>query len=364
MKRANSTEIENLLRNRSKRIDRIIEKYIPRNYNKKRLEFALGPARYAHDPRPANAAIAKPFWDLLDRGGKRWRPVLFSIVCEALGGDLRKYEDLVVLFEVIHDGSLVHDDIEDSSEIRRGKLCIHKLFGIDVAVNVGSAMYYLPLLVLLKNREKYGEKKLLKIYETYAQELINIHFGQAMDIAWHKGIADADTITESEYLQMCAYKTGTLARCAAKVGAIVAGADEKTVEKIGALAEAIGVGFQIQDDILNLTATSGKNQFTKEYLGSDISEGKRTLIVVHALQKANSRDKKRLIHILNSHTADKKKIKEAIEILNKYGSINYAKQFAKALVLNAWNAVQHVLKDSSAKKELEAFVMFAVEREW
>lgn len=357
-------DIEKILEERSKRIDRIIEKYIPRNYDKKNLEFALGPARYSYDPHPANAAIAKPFWDLLDRGGKRWRPVLFSIVCEALGGDINKYEDLVVLFEVVHTGSLICDDVEDSSEIRRGKPCVHKLFGIDVAVNVGSAMYYLPLLVLLKNKEKYGEKKLLKIYETYAQELINIHFGQAMDIAWHKGVADADTITESEYLQMCAYKTGTLARLAAKIGAIAAGADEKTIEKIGALAEAIGIGFQIQDDILNITATSGKNQFTADYIGSDISEGKRTLMIIHALSKANKKDRQMLIDILNMHTAEKNNIKEAIEILKKYDSINYAKTFARSLVLKAWKGIQHSLKDNSTKKELEAFVMFAVERGW
>ena len=357
-------EIEKLLAERSKRIDKIIEKYIPRYYTEKTLEFTLGPAQYAHDTRPANAAIAKPFWNLLDRGGKRWRPVLFSIVCEALGGDAKKYEDLAVLFEVIHDGSLVHDDVEDNSELRRGKPCIHKLFGIDVAVNVGSAMYHLPLLVLLKNKEKYGDEKLLKIYETYSQELISIHFGQAMDIAWHNGIADAEKISEKEYLQMCAYKTGTLARLAAKVGAIVAGADEKTIGKIGALAEALGVGFQIQDDILNLIATSGKNQFTKEYLGSDISEGKRTLIVVHALSKATSSDRKKLTDILNSHTTSKNKISKEIEILKKYDSINYARQLARSLVLNAWNAAKSSLKDSNAKKELEAFVKFAVEREW
>jgi geranylgeranyl diphosphate synthase, type I len=354
-------DMEKLLALRSKRIDSIIEKYIPRSYNKQNLDFTLGPAKYSHDPRPANETIAKPFWELLDRGGKRWRPALFSIICEALGGDIGKYEDLVVLFEVVHNGSLVADDVEDSSEFRRGKPCIHKLFGVDVAVNIGSAMYYLPLLVLLKN--DFPKDMKLKIYETYSQELINIHFGQAMDIAWHRGLADANDITEKEYLQMCAYKTGTLARLAAKVGAIAAGADGKTVEKMGALAEAIGIGFQIQDDILNLMAISGKNQFTKEYIGSDISEGKRTLIVIHALGKASSTDKKRLIEILNSHTTDKKKINEAIEILKKYNSLEYAQQFASSLVTDAWKDAKDLLKDNNAKKELEAFVKFAVERD-
>lgn len=357
-------DIEHLLAERSKRIDALIEKYLPRSYDSEKLEFALGPARYSYDADPANAAIAKPAWDLLDRGGKRWRPFLFSLVCEALGGDAKRYEDLAVIFEVVHNGSLVADDVEDGSELRRGKPCIHKLFGTDIAVNLSSAMYYLPLLVLLKNKNAYGEEKTLKIYEAYGQELINIHFGQGMDIAWHNGIADADSITEKEYLQMCAYKTGTLARLAAKVGAIAAGADGATIEKMGALAEAIGIGFQIQDDILNLTATSGKNQFTSEYLGSDISEGKRTLMVIHALSNAGAGDRQRLVDILNSHTADKAKIAEAIVILQKYGSINHAKSFARSLVLDAWNGAKNILKDSPARKELEAFVMFAVERDY
>ncbi len=355
-------DVEKLLSERSKKIDKIIEKYIPRKYDRDKIEFTLSSVKYSHDARPADAAIAAPVWDLLDRGGKRWRPVLFEMVLESLGGDIKKYGDLCVLFEVIHNGSLVADDVEDSSELRRGKECIHKLFGIDVAVNVGSAMYYLPLLVLL--RGEYPKDIKLKIYETYSQELINIHFGQAMDIAWHRGLAGADNIGESEYLQMCALKTGTLARLAAKVGAIAAGANDKVIEKMGALAEAVGIGFQIQDDILNLTAVSGKNQFTKDYIGSDISEGKRTLIVIHALSKSNPADKKNLVDILKSHTADKNKIKEAIAILEKYGSIDYARKFAERLVLAAWNAAKGEMKESEAEHELEAFVMFSVQRDY
>jgi geranylgeranyl pyrophosphate synthase len=354
-------DIEKLLAQRASKIDKIIEKYIPRKYDTGKMNLALGRPRYAHDPETANAAIARPVWELLDRGGKRWRPVLFSIVCEALGGDSRKYGDLVVLFEIIHSGSLVCDDIEDNSDLRRGKPCLHKIFGIDIAVNVGSAMYYLPLLVLLRNKDLYKDK-LLDIYEAYSEELIKIHFGQAMDIAWHNGLANADDISEKEYLQMCAYKTGTLARLAAKVGAIAAGADKKTIENIGALAEAMGIGFQIRDDILNLTAKSGRNQFTKNYIGSDISEGKRTLVVIHALSKAGKNDRNRLVQILGSHTKDAGKMNEAIRIMEKYDSVSYAKRFARELVLDAWAAAKPSLKNNSASRELEAFVKFAFER--
>jgi geranylgeranyl diphosphate synthase, type I len=355
-------DIEKRLEERSIEINKVIEKYIPRVYDGKSIEFTLGRTRYSTDPRPANSAISGPIWDLLDRGGKRWRPYLFQVVCEALGGDLKKYGDLVVLFEVLHDGSLVSDDVEDNSDLRRGKPCIHKKFGIDVAVNVGAAMYYIPLLVLLRN--KYDDKITRKIFDTYGQELINIHFGQAMDIAWHNNMADANAITEKEYLQMCALKTGTLARLAAKVAAIVSGKDDDAVEKIGALAESIGIGFQIQDDILNLTATSGKNQFTSDYVGSDITEGKRTLMVIHSISHSKDSDKKRLISILGSHTKERKKIDEAIEILKKNSSIDYARKFAKSLVEKEWASSKGLFKANSARQELEEFVKFAIERDY
>ncbi|MFH1631005.1 MAG: polyprenyl synthetase family protein [Candidatus Aenigmatarchaeota archaeon] len=356
-------DIEKILKERSKKIDKIIEKYIPKKYNKKSLEFAMGKARYEYTIEAPNKVVAEPIWDLLNRGGKRWRPVLMMLVCEALGGNPKKFQDLVVIPEIIHNGTLMIDDIEDSSELRRGKPCTYKIFGIDISINAGNIMYYLPFLVTMRNKI-FDEKTKLRIYETYLQEMINISFGQGMDIAWHNGKANADKVTEKEYLQMCAYKTGTLARMSAKIGAIASGADEKTVEAMGKLAESIGVGFQIQDDILNLTATSGKNQFKEEYIGEDIHEGKRTLMVIYAVRKADKKSSKRLIEILNMHTRDRNLINEAIKILRDCGAIDYARQRAKQIVQEAWNEVDPILKPSKAKDMLAAFVKFLVERDY
>lgn len=355
--------VHDILEEKAKRVDTIIEKYIPREYTKESMEFTLGKPRFSHDTEAATAAISKPVWDLLDRGGKRWRPALFLMVCDALGDDSKKYEDLVVLFEVIHEGTLLIDDIEDKSDLRRGKKAVHKIFGEDVAINAGNAMYYLPLLTLLRNTD-VDEKTMLRIYEIYAQEMINLSFGQAMDIAWHNSLADADRISENEYLQMCAYKTGTLARMAARIGAVVTGAPEDMVEKIGVLAESIGIGFQIQDDLLNLTATSDKNQFVKDYIGSDITEGKRTLMVIHAMNNADEQEKNRLLEILKKHTKEEKEISEAIDIMKKSGSTDYAKNFARDHVTQAWDDVKDLIPETRAKQELEAFIKFAIEREY
>ncbi len=246
------------------------------------------------------------------------------------------------------------------SKERRKKPALHLIFGEDIAVNAGNALYYLSLLPLIKNKEKFDSETLLKIYDIYSREMINIHLGQATDIAWHKGLANANDITEDEYLEMCSNKTGCIARLSAKIAAVVAGKNDEEIEKIGKFAETIGIAFQIQDDILNL---SGK-EFAKGKggLGEDITEGKRSLPVIHTLQKANEKDKKRLIEILNMHIEDQKLRDEAIEIIKKYGSIQYAKEKARNMVKEAWEGIEKMLPESDAKNKLRAFAYYLIER--
>jgi len=355
-------DVEKLLIEKSKLIDRAIERWLPRKYDAAALERTFGKARFKYNVDAANRAIAEPVWDLLDRGGKRWRPALLLFVCEALGGDADKLVDWAVIPELVHNGTLMADDVEDSSELRRGKPCTYKLFGTDIAVNAGNALYYIPLRVLLES--KLPAERLQKAYEVYVKEMTNLALGQAMDISWHRGLANADKISEDEYLQMCAYKTGTLARMAAKLGAVAAGADDKTIEKVGRLAESLGIAFQIQDDILNLTAAEGKGQFTKDYVGEDIREGKRTLMVIYTLGKANAADRKRLVDILNMHTNDRKLIREAIEIIQKYGAVEYAHERASSLVRDAWRDVEKFFKPGEARDAVAALVKFAAERKY
>lgn len=282
--------VEKMLEENVTTIDKMIERFIPRKYEKSSVIFSLSPPAYDYNLEALNKTIGDPIWDFLDRGGKRWRPSLFLLVVEALGKDPQALQEFAILPEVIHNGTIMIDDIEDNSEFRRGKPCTHKLFGLDVAINAGNALYYLPLLTLLKNRDKLGAERLSKIYEVYVREMINLSFGQAMDIAWHKGLADADSLTEAQYLQMSSYKTGTLARMAAKIAAVLCETSEDTIERLGRFAEALGIAFQIQDDILDLTSEEFAER--KGGRGQDITEGKRSLIVIHTLGRAKPADKK------------------------------------------------------------------------
>ena len=355
-----SAEIEEFLREIKPIIDKTIEKYIPRKFTEKSVFFEICPPRYAYNLEALNKAVAEPFWEFLDRGGKRWRPALFLLIIEALGKNPKEFLDFAIIPEVVHNGTIIVDDVEDSSEMRRGKPCTYKIYGIDIAINVGNAMYYMPLITLMKYRDRISKEKLSRLYEIYVQEMINLSFGQAMDIAWHKGLANADQINIENYMQMCAYKTGTLARMAARMAAVLADADEKLVEKLGRFAEAIGVAFQVQDDILDLTSPEFAEK--KGGRGQDITEGKRSLMVIYTLKKASEKDRRRLIEILNMHTSDQALRDEAIAIMEKYGAIDYARNFAKKLVEESWKEIEELLPSSNAKEKLKAFAKYLIER--
>jgi len=341
-------------------IDEAIKKYIPEKVDKKYVEWIFGKPRYSYNVEAVQKFLSEPVWDFLNRGGKRWRPALFILVAQALGGDLEKLKDFVVIPELVHNGSLIVDDIEDRSELRRGQPCLHKNFGVDVAINVGNMLYFLPLLAISKNKDKFDDKTLSRAYQMIVQELTNIHCGQGLDISWHNGKANADNITVDEYLQMCAYKTGTLARAAAKLAVVFSGGTEKQEEALGKFAETIGVAFQIQDDVLS---ACGKEFQEKKGFGDDITEGKRTLMIIYVFQKGSKEDKKKLVDILNQHTTDEKLIQEALDILQKYKAPEYAKEYARKMLKEAWKEVDSILKPSPAKEKLKAFADYLVERE-
>ena len=219
-----------------------------------------------------------PGVDLLHRGGKRWRPLVMVLVNEAVGGNPDEVYPLTPLVELAHNGSLIIDDIEDRSVERRGKEAVHLLYGEDISINAGNLMYF-NATGLVAGLDKPAELK-FALLDSYCENLRRLHFGQGLDIQWHndhKNIPDADL-----YLQMCRFKTGALARFAAQAGALMAGKAMKTADAAGDIWERIGVGFQILDDVKNLTTGNpGKQR------GDDVVEGKKSLPVIlfHSCRK-------------------------------------------------------------------------------
>lgn len=338
--------------------DKIIEKYLPRKASKKWAEKTFGVKNLSLNV--IQKTILRPVWNFLDRGGKRWRPALFLLIAEALGGDIEKIKVFSIIPEIIHNGTLCIDDIEDDGELRRGEPCLHKIFGKDVALNVGNFLYFFPLLLLKENKKKIKKDILIKIYEIYIQEMIRLHIGQGTDIFWHKG--KEKNIREKEYIQMCAFKTGCLSRMAAKMAAVLSGGKENLIEKIGEIAENIGIAFQIQDDILDIDLNGKERKAFGKSFGNDIKEGKRTLMIIYVLKKAKEHDKKRLIKILNKHTDDPNEIKEAIRIIKKYGAIKYARKLSKRIVKKSWQKSEKLLPESSARMKLKELIDYLIIR--
>ena len=230
--------------------------------------------------------LLAPGRDLFSRGGKRWRPLLAHLVCQALGGG-EEVLPLLPLVEFTHNASLIHDDLEDNSEERRGKPAIHVLYGSDTAINSGSFLYFLPLVVL-ENWEADSENK-NRLWKLWAEHVRFLHLGQSMDIAWHREKSYIPSL--EDYMLMCRLKTGSLARFAALLGVEAArfshkkagrgnvdpnaGNYDMLIRTLGEAAQNLGVGFQILDDVKNLsTGVPGKKR------GDDVVEGKKSLPVL------------------------------------------------------------------------------------
>ncbi|MDR2797418.1 MAG: polyprenyl synthetase family protein [Treponema sp.] len=222
-------------------------------------------------------ALTQPGWDLFHRGGKRWRPLLMTLVCEALGGGDRALP-LTPLLEFPHTASLIHDDIEDNADERRGEPAIHIRYGTDTAINTGAFLYFLSL-ACIGPWDVSAERK-NQVFKLWGASMRRLHLGQAMDIGWHRDFSSLPSL--ESYNLMCRLKTGSLARLAAVLGVLTALPADILPEHeaflfnaLGKAAENVGVGFQILDDVKNLTTGNpGKKR------GDDVVEGKKSLPVL------------------------------------------------------------------------------------
>lgn len=351
------TDIEEYLQKTKKEIDLLLAKYLPRRISFSWIKKFFGQGKFKLST--IQRALIDPIWEFFDRGGKRWRPALFLLILESFGGDKEKLKDFSLIPEIAHTGSLIVDDIEDEGELRRGKPCLHKIFGIDLALNVGNFLYFFPIFIFQENKKKISLQTYNRCLETYFTEMKNLHLGQGIDIFWHQG--KMVKISEKEYLQMTAIKTGCLAGMTAEMAVILA-KREKLAEKMKKFGQSLGIAFQIQDDILDITLSGQKRKEFGKSFGNDIKEGKRTLMVIYTLNKAKKEEKERLLQILNKHTENKEEQKEAIKIIQKYGGIEYAKKKAEKILIDNWQKIEKEIPNNQAKNLLKELVFYLISR--
>lgn len=193
-----------------------------------------------------SATVAAPLWDLLDRGGKRWRPVLCRTAFQACGPTHTVPESVFHVVELLHNGSLVVDDIQDGAQERRGAPPVHAVHGLPVALNAANAAYFRALAVLQGALPDHAR---LRALDMLSQELFNAHLGQALDLSLGKALANGDAVTLAHYRALAAAKTGALVRMAARLGAIAANASQAWEDALGRWAGGVGLAYQIRDDL-------------------------------------------------------------------------------------------------------------------
>ncbi|VVC04767.1 Short chain isoprenyl diphosphate synthase [Candidatus Burarchaeum australiense] len=305
------------------------------------------------DKRPAE--VYSLLWEILDRGGKRFRPAICLLGCEAVGGNPKNAMPAAVAIELFHNLTLIHDDIEDSSLLRRGKPCLHIEYGIPLALNAGDGLFMMNWNALLDL--KLPPARILTAQQILVNSFSRVMEGQGTELSWRR--EEKWDVSERDYAEMVSGKTGALIGAACEAGAYIGGGSSRQCEGLRHFGEKVGVAFQIQDDILNLV---GEEIKYKKEIGGDISEGKRTLMVIHCLKTARPEERRRLLDILASQTYDKKKLDEAIAILKKNGSLEMAKRYANSLAEGAKKELK-VLPKSEAKKKLVELADFLVDRE-
>lgn len=353
------------------KIEKAVSEVFPKEISEGWNEENMVKLNYEFNLEIWEEAFGKPFYELFNRGGKRLRPVLACLVCESFGGgravtreQVTCTEDLIyklaTIPEILHTGTLMIDDIEDKSDLRRGQPTVHKMFAENLTINSGNFLYYFPQLIL-KNVEISAEKK-LKIYEVISEEMTKLHLGQGMDILWSN--QKKYDVSVKEYLQMSEYKTGTLLNLAFQIGGILSNQTEEVLLELKKLAYKIGVAFQVQDDVLNL---KDGDKWGKTY-GEDIREGKLTYLVVRTFDvirnsKFNIKnDQEELIDILEKENNSQEEIKQAVELIEKNRTFEKANRFCEKLINEAREIVESFGFEGEYLKIWEEVLLYVIKR--
>jgi geranylgeranyl diphosphate synthase type I len=306
-----------------------------------------------HIPRTGEPReLYAPVWDLLDRGGKRIRPAITFLASECVGGRKEDALGAAAAVELLHNMTLVHDDIEDKSELRRGKPCIHIIYGEPTAINVGDSM--LIKVFEIANSSRIPQDRCHRLVSQVAKRAYDITWGQQFEFSMWK----RKHFTEDEVIRLLKNKTGALTALSSEAGAIAGGGTEEQIKLLGDFGETIGISFQIIDDTLNVSGNV--KEYGKE-IGGDIREGKKTLLAAHLLKTANTQDRKTFIRLLGKNRITKQETRKAIQFYEKYGSIDYAKAEAQTYLRISLDLLNK-LPASEARNDLVSVSEFLVSR--
>ena len=250
--------------------------------------------------------------------GKRLRPVLCLLACEAVGGDWRRAVPAAAAIELTHNFSLIHDDIEDWSDTRRHQPTVWKMWGIAQGINTGDAMWAISRLAIHRLSQRgYEAEVVLRVGRRLDRTCLELCTGQYLDIAFEK----ADEVSLADYERMIAGKTAALLSASAACGAILGGAASSLVEAYGAFSRELGLAFQITDDILGIWGDTG---VTGKSTASDLVSKKKTLPVLYAMNWEREAGYQDLVRAYAHPTLAPETVPAVLSLLDRAGAVEYA----------------------------------------
>jgi geranylgeranyl diphosphate synthase, type I len=292
-----------------------------------------------------------------NHSGKALRPTLCLLACEAAGGDYRRALPAAAALELVHNFSLIHDDVQDDDAERRHRPTVWAIWGKPQAINAGTAMRVLADLALFRlNDAGVSVEKQLRSHRLIDESCLSLIEGQYLDISF-EGRSD---ITVSAYLDMIRKKTGDLISCSMELGASLGSDDTGAQTTLRRFGDSLGLAFQVRDDILGIW---GREEDTGKPSFSDIRHKKRSFPVVYGFQQASATLKEELVAIYAQNIIDDKKVSRVVRILEDVGALNEAQRMVDSYHSRALEFLGELPGTSGARGELEELAIFLAERE-
>lgn len=302
------------------------------------IESALADIEYAASPDGLYAPVRYE----LSLGGKRVRPLLTLLACEMFGGDCRSALHAAVGLEVFHNFTLLHDDVMDKADVRRGKPTVHKVWDENRAILSGDAMEIIAFRYIARTPAPHTGA----VIDWFLKTALEICEGQQYDMEFET----RDDVTEAEYIEMIRLKTAVLLGGALKIGAIIGGADSADADRIYRFGESLGLAFQLQDDWLDVYGDPAR--FGKK-IGGDILNNKKTYMLINAQRRAEGADAEELSHWLSATEYDPaEKIAAVTALYNRVGAGELCLQQVDAYSRRAIEALREIALPEAAKQPL------------
>ena len=314
----------------------------------KDVEKALHDYLVIREPRKLYEAMAH----IPLAGGKRLRPVMAQLTCEMVGGNGKLSIPFAASLEIIHNFTLVHDDVMDDDDLRHGVAACHTVFGLPTAILAGDSLFAYAFEMIAESNVNDEIKSELVRHTAYTVR--RIAEGQQMDINFE----EEETVDPELYLEMIRLKTSILFGSAAYGGALIGGKKVEEANELRQMAIWVGLGFQIWDDYLDATASA---EVLGKPSGSDIRQGKRTLLVIEALNRTNNEDRKELIKILDDSNNTDNDVKRAVDIMSNCGALENCREQALDYLNGAKKTIAKY-PESSARTMLEELLEYMVTR--